>query len=426
VGATTITEEMKLACMRAIAELAHAEQSDIVAQAYAGEDLSFGPEYLIPKPFDPRLMVIVPPAVAKAAMDSGVATRPIADFDAYRERLSQFIYHSSLIMKPVFAGAKRSPKRVAYAEGEEERVLRAVQVIVDEGLAKPILIGRPEVIAARIAKFGLRLAAGKDFERVNINSDPRYRACWQLYYQRMGRKGISPEEAKEAVLRKPSLIGTLLLQMGECDALVCGTVGKYQAHLRHVADVIGLRREAPVFAAMNGLLLPNRTLFVCDTYVNWDPTVEQLVGIAQLAAEGVRKFGLVPKLALLSHSNFGSEDSRSARKMREVRELLVERAPGLELDGEMHGDAALSEAIRARVHPDSTLRGEANLLVMPNLDAANISFNLLKITGGEGVTVGPILLGARKPVLIATPSATVRRLVNLTAHAVVSVPASAD
>ena len=426
VGATSITEAMKLACMRAIAELAHAEQSDIVAQAYAGEDLSFGPEYLIPKPFDPRLMVIVPPAVAKAAMDSGVATRPIADFDAYRERLSQFIYHSSLIMKPVFAGAKRSPKRVAYAEGEEERVLRAVQVIVDEGLAKPILIGRPEVIAARIAKFGLRLAAGKDFELVNINSDPRYRACWQLYYQRMGRKGISPEDAKEAVLRKPSLIGTLLLQMGECDALVCGTVGKYQAHLRHVADVIGLRREAPVFAAMNGLLLPNRTLFVCDTYVNWDPTVEQLVGIAQLAAEGVRRFGLVPKLALLSHSNFGSDDSRSARKMREVRELLVERAPGLELDGEMHGDAALSEAIRARVHPDSTLKGEANLLVMPNLDAANISFNLLKITGGDGVTVGPILLGARKPVLIATPSATVRRLVNLTAHAVVSVPASAD
>jgi malate dehydrogenase (oxaloacetate-decarboxylating)(NADP+) len=420
VGATTITEEMKLACMRAIAELAHAEQSDIVAQAYAGEDLSFGPEYLIPKPFDPRLMVIVPPAVAKAAMDSGVATRPIADFDAYRERLSQFIYHSSLIMKPVFAGAKRSPKRVAYAEGEEERVLRAVQVVVDEGLAKPILIGRPEVIAARITKFGLRLSAGKDFELVNINSDPRYRACWQLYYQRMGRKGISPEDAKEAVLRKPSLIGTLLLEMGECDALLCGTVGKYQAHLRHVADVIGLRPEAPVFAAMNALILPNRTLFICDTYVNRDPSFDQLVGIAQLAAEGVRKFGLVPKMALLSHSNFGSDDSDSARKMRRVRERLVELDPGLEVDGEMHGDAALSEAIRSRVHPDSVLKGEANLLVMPNLDAANISFNLLKITSGDGVTVGPILLGARKPVLIATPSATVRRLVNLTAHAVTS------
>ncbi len=318
VGATTINEAMKLACMRAIAELAHAEQSDIVAQAYAGEDLSFGPEYLIPKPFDPRLMVIVPPAVAKAAMDSGVATRPIADFDAYRDRLSQFIYHSSLIMKPVFAGAKRAPKRVAYAEGEEERVLRAVQVVVDEGLARPVLIGRPEVIAARIERFGLRLAADKDFELVNINSDSRYKACWQLYYQLMGRNGISPEDAKEAVLRKPSLIGTLLLRMGECDALVCGTVGKYQAHLRHVADVIGRRPDAPVFAAMNGLLLPNRTLFVGDTYVNRDPSAEELAEITRLAAEAVRRFGLVPKVALLSHSNFGSDDSESATKMREV------------------------------------------------------------------------------------------------------------
>ena len=419
VGATTITEGMKLACMRAIAELAHAEQSDIVAQAYAGEDLAFGAEYLIPKPFDPRLMVIVPPAVAKAAMESGVATRPIADFDAYRERLSQFIYHSGLIMKPVFAGAKRSQKRVAYAEGEEERVLRAIQVVVDEGLAKPVLIGRPEVIAARIEKFGLRMRAGQDFELVNINSDARYRECWQLYYQLMGRKGISPEAAKEAVLRKPSLIGTLLLRIGACDALVCGTVGKYSAHLRHVADVIGRRDDAPVFAAMNGLLLHNRTLFVCDTYVNQDPSAEELVEIARLAADAVRRFGLVPKVALLSHSSFGSDESGSASKMREVRRLLVLREPGLEVDGEMHGDAALSEAIRNRVHPDSTLKGEANLLVMPNLDAANISFNLLKITGGDGVTVGPILLGAKKAVLIATPSATVRRLVNLTALAVV-------
>ncbi len=426
VGATMITEGMKLACMRAIAELAHAEQSDIVAQAYAGEDLSFGPEYLIPKPFDPRLMVIVPPAVAKAAMESGVATRPIADFDAYSERLSQFIYHSGLIMKPVFAGAKRSPKRVAYAEGEEERVLRAVQVVVDEGLAKPVLIGRPEVIEARIAKFGLRLHAGTDFDLVNINSDARYRDCWQLYYQLMGRNGISPEDAKEAVLRKPSLIGALLLRMGSCDALVCGTVGKYQAHLRHVADVIGQRPDAPVFAAMNGLLLPHRTVFVCDTYVNRDPSADELAGIARLAADAVRRFGLVPKVALLSHSNFGSDDSESARKMREVRRLLLERAPDLEVDGEMHGDAALSEAIRNRVHPDSTLKGEANLLVMPNLDAANISFNLLKITGGDGVTIGPILLGAQKTVLIATPSATVRRLVNLTALAVVGAAGASD
>ena len=419
VGATTITEQMKLACVRAIAELAHAEQSDIVAQAYAGENLSFGREYLIPKPFDPRLVVIVPPAVARAAMESGVATRPIADFDAYRERLSQFIYHTGFIMKPVFAGAKRAPKRVAYAEGEEERVLRAVQVVVDEGLAKPILIGRPEVIAARIEKFGLRLVADKDFELVNINSDPRYRAYWQTYYQLMGRKGISPEDAKEAVLRKPSLIGTLLLRMGECDALLCGTVGKYLAHLRHVADVIGRRPDAPVFAAMNGLLLPKRTVFICDTYVNRNPSVDKLAEIARLAADEVRRFGLAPKVALVSHSNFGSDDSKSARKMREVRQRLAERVPGLEVDGEMHGDAALSEAIRNRVHPDSSLKGEANLLIMPNLDAPNISFNLLKITGGDGVTIGPILLGARKPVLIVTPSATVRRLVNLTALAVV-------
>ncbi|HEX4944847.1 MAG TPA: NADP-dependent malic enzyme [Usitatibacteraceae bacterium] len=423
VGATSITEEMKLACVRAIAELAHAEQSDIVAQAYAGESLNFGREYLIPKPFDPRLVVTVPMAVARAAMESGVATRPIADFDAYRERLSQFVYHSGLIMKPVFAGAKRAPMRVAYAEGEEERVLRAVQVVVDEGMAKPILIGRPEVIAARIEKFGLRLTAGKDFELVNINSDPRYKSYWQTYYQLMGRKGISPEDAKEAVLRKPSLIGALLLQIGDCDALLCGTVGKYHAHLQHVANVIGRRPDAPVFAAMNGLLLPNRTVFICDTYVNRNPSAEELVEIARLAADEVRRFGLTPKVALLSHSNFGSDDSKSARKMREARELLAKRVPGLEVDGEMHGDAALSEAIRSRVHPDSALKGGANLLVMPNLDAANISFNLLKITGGDGVTVGPILLGARKPVLIATPSATVRRLVNLTALAVVDAGA---
>ena len=418
VGATTITEAMKLACVRAIAELAHAELSDIVAQAYAGETLSFGPEYLIPKPFDPRLMVIVPPAVAQAAMDGGVATRPITDFDAYRERLSQFVYHSGLIMKPVFAHAKAAPKRVLYAEGEDERVLRAVQVVVDEGLAKPILVGRPEVIAARIEKFGLRLAAGRDFELVNINSDPRYRACWQLYYQLMSRNGISPEEAKEAVLRKPSLIGTLLLRMGECDALLCGPVGKYQTHLRHVADVIGQRADAPVFAAMNGLLLPDRTLFISDTHVNRNPSAERLVAITLLAADAVRSFGLVPKIALMSHSNFGSDDSKSARKMRKLRRLLAERAPGLEVDGEMHGDAALSEEIRNRVHPDSTLKGAANLLIMPNLDAANISFNLLKITSGEGVNVGPVLLGADQPVLIATASATVRRLVNLTAMAV--------
>ncbi len=419
VGATTITEEMKLACVRAIAELAHAEQSDIVAQAYTGESLSFGRDYLIPKPFDPRLVLMVPAAVAKAAMDSGVATRPIEDFDLYRERLLQFIYHSGLIMKPVFAGAKAAPKRVAYAEGEEERVLRAVQVVVDEGLAKPILIGRPEVIEARIEKFGLRLAAGRDFELVNVNSDPRYREYWQTYHQLMARKGVTPEDAKEAVLRRPSLIGTLMLRRGECDALVCGPPGRYEGHLRHVADVIGRAPDAPVFAAMNGLLLPRRTLFICDTYVNRDPCAAELVEITRLAADEVRRFGLVPKVALASHSNFGSDDSDSARKMREVREILAKRLPDLEVDGEMHGDAALSESIRSRNYPDSTLKGEANLLIMPNLDAANISFNLLKITGGDNVTIGPILLGAAKTVLIATPSSTVRRLVNLTALAVV-------
>jgi malate dehydrogenase (oxaloacetate-decarboxylating)(NADP+) len=417
VGATTITESMKLACVEAIAELAHAEQSDIVAQAYAGEALSFGPEYLIPKPFDPRLMFIVPPAVAKAAMDSGVATRPIADLAAYRERLSHFIYHSSHIMKPVFARAKRAPVRVAYAEGEEERVLRAVQNVVDDGLAKPVLIGRPEVIAARIEKFGLRLVQGTDYALVNINNDPRYRACWQLYYQLMGRKGVSPDEAREAVLRSPSLIGSLLLRMGEVDALICGPVGKYQTHLRRVADVVGLLPETPVFAAMSAVLLQDKSLFICDTYVNRDPSASELVAIVRLAAETVRRFGLVPRIALLSHSNFGSDDSPSASKMREARRLLTECAPELQVDGEMHGDAALSQAIRSQVHPDSTLKGEANLLIMPNLDAANISFNLLKSMGGEGVTIGPILLGARQPVSIATPSVTVRGLVNLTALA---------
>jgi malate dehydrogenase (oxaloacetate-decarboxylating)(NADP+) len=424
VGATTITEEMKLACVRALAELARAEQSDIVAQAYADVDLSFGPEYLIPKPFDPRLIVKIAPAVARAAMESGVATRPISDFNAYRERLTQFIYHTGLIMKPVFARAKQAPKRVVYSEGEEERVLRAVQVVVDEGLAKPILIGRPEVIETRIEKFGLRLKPGVDFELVNINNDPRYRATWQRYLQLVGRDGITPEAAKEAVLRKPSVIGNLLLEMGECDALLCGTIGRYQAHLRHVATVIGRRPGACVFAAMNALLLPNRTLFIADTYVNQDPSPEEIVAITKMAAEEVTRFGLVPKIALLSHSNFGSGDSASARKMREARDLLAKRHPELEMDGEMHGDAALSEAIRARAYPDSTLKGEANLLIMPNLDAANISFNLLKVSGGEGVTIGPILLGANKPVHVLTPTATVRRIVNLTALAVLDAQVS--
>jgi malate dehydrogenase (oxaloacetate-decarboxylating)(NADP+) len=419
VGATTINEAMKLACVRAIADLARAEQSDVVAQAYADVELSFGPEYLIPKPFDPRLIVTIAPAVAKAAMDSGVATRPIIDFNRYRERLTQFIYHTGLIMRPVFERAKQAPKRVVYSEGEEERVLRAVQVVVDEGLAKPVLIGRPEVITARIEKFGLRLKPGVDFELVNINDDSRYRATWQRYQQLMGRHGITPEAAKEAVLRKPSLIATLLLEMGECEALLIGTVGRYHAHLRHVANVLGRRSDTCVFAAMNGLLLPNRVLFIADTYVNENPSPEEIVCITTMAAEEVSRFGVTPKIALLSHSNFGSADSVSACKMRDARRLLVERRPDLEVDGEMHGDAALSVAIRDLVYPQSSLKGEANLLIMPNLDAANISFNLLKLTGGQGITIGPILLGANKPAHILTPTATVRRIVNLTALAVV-------
>lgn len=419
VGATAINEAMKLACVRSIADLARVEQSDVVAQAYADVDLSFGPEYLIPKPFDPRLIVTVAPAVAKAAMDSGVATRPIADFRSYRERLTQFVYQTGLIMKPVFERAKQTPKRVVYSEGEEERVLRAVQVVVDEGLAKPILIGRPDVITARIRKFGLRIRPGVEFQLVNINDDPRYRATWQRYQQLMGRFGITPEAAKEAVLRKPSLIAALLLEMGECDAILIGTVGRYHAHLQHVANVIGKHPDASVFAAMNALLLPHRTLFIADTYVNENPSSEEIADITKMAAEEVNRFGITPKIALLSHSNFGSADSASARKMRDARRLLAERHPELELDGEMHGDAALSAAIRALAYPQSSLKGEANLLITPNLDAANISFNLLKVTGGQGITIGPILLGASKPAHILTPTATVRRIVNLTALAVV-------
>ncbi len=416
-GATRITEEMKLACVKAIAELAEAEQSDVVAAAYAGVDISFGPDYIIPKPFDPRLIVRIAPAVAKAAMDSGVATRPITDFDAYRQQLTQFVYHSGLMMKPVFAMAKQAPRRVLFAEGEEERVLRAVQVVVDEGLARPTLVGRPEVVEARVSKFGLRLAAGRDFDIVNPENDPRYREVSQEYHRLMVRKGVSLDDARAELRQYSTLIGAMLLRRGEADAMLCGTVGRHRDHLRHVAKVIGLKSGASIFAAMNVLMLQGRTVFICDTYVNENPAAEELAQITVMAAEEVRRFGLLPKVALLSHSNFGSDDSASACKMSRTRELLEGLAPDLEVDGEMHGDAALSEEIRARAHPDSRLRGEANLLIMPNLDAANISFNLLKMTGSEGITVGPILLGAAKPVHILTPTATVRRLVNMTALA---------
>ncbi|MBI5790654.1 MAG: NADP-dependent malic enzyme, partial [Rhodocyclales bacterium] len=418
-GATTITEQMKLAAVRAIAELAQAEASDVVAQAYGGESLAFGREYLIPRPFDPRLIVKIAPAVAKAAAESGVATRPIVDFDAYRDKLNSFVYHSGFVMKPVFAAAKKAPRRVIYCEGEDERVLRAVQAVLDEGLAQPVLIGRPEVIGMRIEKSGLRIAAGRDFEVVNPDSDPRYKELWSDYHAIMGRQGVTPGIAKQALRSDATLIGAMLLRRGYVDAMLCGVVGRHAQHLKHVADVIGLEADAHCYAAMNMLLLAKHTLFLCDTYVNEDPSAEQIAEIALMAAKEVRRFGVEPKVALLSHSNFGSVRSDSALKMAAARAIIEAKAPGLEVDGEMHGDAALSQEIREKLYPDSRLTGEANLLIMPNVDAANISFNLIKATSGDGITVGPVLLGAAKPVHILTATATVRRLVNMTALAVV-------
>jgi len=427
VGATTINEEMKLACVKAIAELAEAEASDIVASAYGGQELSFGSEYIIPKPFDPRLIVKIAPAVAKAAMDSGVATKPIADLEAYASSLNAFVYQSGIVMKPVFSAAKAVPleqKRVIYAEGEDERVLHAVRVVLDEGLAAPILIGRPEVIEMRIKKIGLNLKPGRDFEIVNPESDPRYRELWSDYYALMKRDGVTPDLAKAKIRRDTTLIGAMMLRRGDGDALVCGTFGSYDYHLKQVADVIGLAPGAKQFAAMNLLLLTKRMLAITDTYVNENPSAEEVAEIARMAADELRRFGIEPSVALLSHSNFGSSNSASARKMRRACEILRESSPHLNVDGEMHGDAALSEEIRDKLHPDSHLKGEANLLVMPNLDAANISFNLMKVANGDGVSVGPILLGAAKPVHIVTPSATVRRLVNMTALAVVDAKES--
>jgi len=423
VGATTINTEMELAAVRAIAELARAETSEQVAQAYGIESISFGPEYLIPKPFDPRLIARIAPAVAKAAMDSGVAARPLADLDAYRESLTQFVYHSGLIMKPLFSAAKSAPRRVVYAEGEDERVLRAVQVVVDEGLAKPVLIGRPAVIERRLTQLGLRMRPGVDFDLVNPDDDPRYRDYWSTYHKLTERKGVSPEYAKIEMRRRNTLIGAMLMHKGQADAMLCGTFGAHALHLRYIDQVIGLRPGASHFAAMNALMLPKRMVFICDTYVTPDPDAEHIAEMTILAAEEVRRFGMVPKVALLSASNFGSVVLPSAEKMRRALALLHERAPELEVEGEMHGDAALSEEIRLKVFPNSRLRGEANLLIMPTLDAANIAFNLLKTAAGDGVTIGPILLGAARTVHILTPSATVRRIVNMTALTVVDVNA---
>ena len=420
VGATTINEAMKLAAVRAIADLAMAEQSDIVAAAYGDDqELKFGPEYLIPKPFDPRLILMIAPAVAKAAMDSGVATRPIADFDAYHARLLQHVYHSGLLMKPIFQAAKKSPKRIVYAEGEEERVLRAVQVVVDEGLAKPILVGRPAVIERRLSQFGLRLKPGVDFEIINPESDPRYRDYWTEYYRLTERRGTSQQFAKIEMRRRLTLIGAMMIHMGDADGMLCGTFGTHDAHRHYVDQVIGLRPGVKTWAAMNAVLLPNRTVFIADTYVNRDPTAEQIAEIAHLAADEVRRFGIVPKVALVSHSSFGSSNDPQAKKMQSALALINAHEPELEVEGEMQGDAALSDEVRKVVFPNSRLKGDANLLIMPTLDAANISFNLLKIAAGSGLTLGPILLGVAKPVHILTASATVRRIVNMSALAVV-------
>ena len=419
VGATTINEAMKLAAVHAIADLANAEQSDIVAQAYGGESLSFGAEYLIPRPFDPRLITRIAPAVAQAAMDSGVATNPITDFAAYREKLNSFVYSSGLVMKPIFAAAKQAPKRIVFCEGEDERVLRAVQVVLEEGLAKPIVIGRPQVLARRIEQFGLRLKPGADFEVVNPESDERYRDYWIAYHKLTERKGVTPQFAKVEMRRRFTLIGAMMIHMGDADGMICGTFGSNDQHLQYIDQVIGKRAGANVYAAMNGLILQNRQVFIVDTHVNLDPNAEEIAEITIMAADELRRFGIAPKVALLSHSNFGSSDGVSAIKMRDALALIQARAPDLEIDGEMHGDSALDTAVRKSLFPNSRLTGEANLLVMPNMDAANIAYNLLKTTAGGGIAIGPVLLGAARAAHVLTPSATVRRIVNMTALAVV-------
>jgi malate dehydrogenase (oxaloacetate-decarboxylating)(NADP+) len=425
-GATKITEGMKLACVREIAALAKAETSDEVAAAYAGQELAFGPDYLIPKPFDARLILRIAPAVAAAAAADGVATRPVADLDAYRQSLERFVYQTGMFMRPVFAAAKAmglsgSAARVIYAEGEDERVLRAVQVALDEGLCQPTLIGRPEVLATRIQRAGLRLKLGEDVAVIDPEDDPRFRQYWEAYHARMKRNGVTPEMAKSAVRRSNTAIGALAIELGDADAMICGMVGRFDRHLEQVRDLVGLRAGARQFAAMNALMLDKMTLFIADTFVNDDPTAEELADIAAMAADELRRFGLPPKLAFVSHSMFGSSTRPSALKMRRAHELFAAQHPEVECDGEMHGDAALSESVRLAFLPDSKLSGAANLLVLPTLDAANILFNVLKISASQGVTIGPILLGAAAPVHILTPSATVRRIVNMTALAVADV-----
>jgi len=432
-GASTITIEMEIAAVHAIAELAQAEQSEVVAAAYVGEQLAFGPEYLIPKPFDPRLMMKIAPAVAQAAADSGVALRPIKDMAAYIEKLQAFVYASGTTMKPIFMAAKKAKnKRVAYAEGEEERVLRACQIVVDEGLARPTLIGRPAIIAQRIEKFGLRLKEELDYDVVNVEQDSRYRDFWQTYHRMTERQGVTVQLAKIEMRRRLTLIGAMLLHKGDVDGLICGTWGTTATHLQYIDQVIGKRacgspsteQDVQIYACMNGLMLPNRQLFLVDTHVNYDPTPEELCEITVMAAEEMMRFGIKPNVALLSHSNFGSSNLPTAVKMRKTLELLRIQAPWLKADGEMHGDAALDAQMRATVMPNSILEGEANLLVFPNIDSANIAYNLLKTAAGGNIAIGPVLLGANKPVHILTASTTVRRIVNMTALTVADANAA--
>jgi malate dehydrogenase (oxaloacetate-decarboxylating)(NADP+) len=421
-GATTITREMEIAVVHAIAELAHAEQSDIVASAYGISNLSFGPEYLIPMPFDPRLLTKIAPAVAKAAQDCGVASRPIEDLQAYAQSLEQFVYRSGSFMKPLFAIAKKAPpelKRIVYAEGEQERVLRAVQVVVDEDLARPVLVGRPKVLEQRIEKFGLRLKLGQHFDVINPDFDERYRDYWQTYFEMTSRKGVTQEWAKLEMRRRHSLIGAMMVHKGDADGMICGTIGATHLHLNFIDQILGKRAGANVYAAMNFIITPERQFALVDTHVNENPSACELAEITVLAAEELERFGIKPRVALLSSSNFGSSNSDSARKMRAALELVQQRAPDLEVDGEMHGDAALDAKLRNKVMPNSTLKGDANLLVMPNMDSANIAYNLLKTAAGNGIAIGPVLLGCARPVHILTPSATVRRIVNMTALCVV-------
>lgn len=418
VGATVINEEMKLACVRALAELTHKEPSDVVTAIYSQDEVQFGPQYIIPKPFDPRLITELPPAIAQAAMDTGVALRPIQDMAAYKQRLSEYVYRSSLLMKPIFSRAQVNPLRLVYAEGEDQRVLQAAQRVFEEGFAKLILIGRKEVVEKRIKRLNLSIEAGRDFELVDPEDDPRYHKYWSEYHKLMERKGISPDLAKTVLRTNSSVIGSLMVHFNEADCALCGPTGRYGTTLESVLDVVGLKDGLEVAASMGIMVIEKGAFFFCDPYVNIDPSPSQLAELAIMAAEQVRKFGIIPKLGILSHSNFGTSQDASAQKMREVTTLIKKRAPELEIEGEMHADSALSEAIRSKTFPHSHLSGQANLLIMPNLDTANVAFNMVKVLA-DGQPIGPLLLGPRKPIHILTPSVTTRGIFNMSALAVV-------